>query len=65
MKVNLSLHEEHIEFEIYVIVLEFSLGFSHKYIKVKVNCSRYRPGVAQRVGRGIALLFHYRGTRRG
>jgi len=27
--------------------------------------SRYRPGVAQRVGRGIALLFHDRGTRRG
>jgi len=26
---------------------------------------RYRPGVAQRVGRGIALLFHDRGTRRG
>jgi len=33
------------------------------YIKVKF--SRYRPGVAQRVGRGIALLFHDRGTRRG
>ena len=31
---------------------------------VKVKCSRYRPGVAQRVGRGIALLFHDRGTRR-
>ena len=31
----------------------------------KVNWSRYRPGVAQRVGRGIALLFHDRGTRRG
>ena len=30
----------------------------------KVNCSRYRPCVAQRVGRGIALLFHDRGTRR-
>jgi len=30
----------------------------------KVKCSRYRPGVAQRVGRGIALLFHDRGTRR-
>ena len=30
-----------------------------------VKCSRYRPGVAQRVGRGIALLFHDRGTRRG
>ena len=27
--------------------------------------SRYRPGVAQRVGRSIALLFHDRGTRRG
>ena len=33
-------------------------------LKVKVKWSRYRPGVAQRVGRGIALLFHDRGTRR-
>ena len=33
--------------------------------KSKVKCSHYRPGVAQRVGRGIALLFHDRGTRRG
>jgi len=33
--------------------------------KVKVKCSRYRPDVAQRVGRDIALLFHDRGTRRG
>jgi len=33
-------------------------------VKVKVKWSRYRPGVAQRVGRGIALLFHDRGTRR-
>ena len=33
--------------------------------KSKVKFSRYRPGVAQRVGRGIALLFHDRGTRRG
>jgi len=31
----------------------------------KVKLSRYRPGVAQRVGRGTALLFHDRGTRRG
>ena len=30
---------------------------------VKWSC--YRSGVAQRVGRGIALLFHDRGTRRG
>jgi len=34
-------------------------------ICIKVKLSRYRPGVAQRVGRGIALLFHDRGTRRG
>jgi len=33
--------------------------------KVKVQFSRYRPGAAQRVGRGIALLFHDSGTRRG
>ena len=33
--------------------------------KKKVSFSCYRPGVAQRVGRGIALLFHDRGTRRG
>ena len=38
---------------------------SYRLIKVKVKWSRYRPGVAQRVGRGIALLFHDRGTRRG
>jgi len=31
----------------------------------KVKWSRYRPSVAQRVGKGIALLFHDRGTRRG
>jgi len=31
----------------------------------KVKWSRYRLGVAQRVGRGIALLFHDRGTRTG
>jgi len=31
----------------------------------KIKFSRYRPGVAQRVGRDIALLLHDRGTRRG
>ena len=30
----------------------------------KVKWSRYRPVVAQRVGRGIVVLFHDRGTRR-
>ena len=34
-------------------------------VKVKVKWSRYRPRVAQRVGRGIAPLFLNRGTRRG
>jgi len=33
-------------------------------VNINVKCSCYRPGVAQRVGRGIALLFHDRGTRR-
>jgi len=31
----------------------------------KVKWSRYRPGVAQRMGRGIALLFHDGGNRGG
>ena len=34
-------------------------------LRVEVKWSRYRPGMAQRVGRGIAVLFHDRGTRRG
>ena len=43
----------------------------HKYVtqiyitQYMVKFSRYRPGVAERVGTGIALLFHDRGTRRG
>ena len=32
---------------------------------MKVKFSRYRPGVAQKVGRSIALLIHDRGTTRG
>jgi len=39
-----------------------------KYICIlrqyKLQFSHYRAGVAQRVGRGIAVLFHDRGTRR-
>ena len=35
------------------------------YIYIKLKCSRYRPGVVLRVGRGITLLFHDCGTRRG
>ena len=35
------------------------------YIHKKTKWSHYRPGVAQRMGRGLALLFHDRDTRRG
>ena len=38
---------------------------SWKKVKKKVKLSLYRPGVAQRVGKSIALLFHDRGTRKG
>ena len=34
-------------------------------VNVNVKWSLYRPGVAQRVGRGIALLFHDCSTTRG
>jgi len=45
---------------------ESCLAIADLFIKDKnVKWSRYRPGVAQRVGRGIALLFHDRSTRRG
>ena len=34
-------------------------------VVLHIKWSRHRSGVAQRVGRGIALLFHDRGTRSG
>ena len=44
-----------------------SVHFTLPYFRlgVKVKWSRYRPGVAQRMGRGISLLFHDRGPIRG
>ena len=45
---------------LYYIILYYII----LYYIIKVTRSRYRPGVAQRVGRGIALLFNDRGTRR-
>jgi len=46
------------------LFIKTSFYFYIKKVKVKVKWSRHRPGVAQRVGRSIALLFHDRGTRR-
>jgi len=42
----------------------FVCDYCNQKKKKKVKWSLYRPGVAQRVGRGIALLFHDCGTRR-
>jgi len=36
----------------------FHYHFQWVWLTVKVKFSRYRPGVAQRVGRRIAVLFH-------
>jgi len=41
------------------------LKISLQRVKIKVKTSLYRPVVAQRMGRDIALLFHDRGSRRG
>jgi len=50
----------------FCLIYRMKLGYQTPYCgKGKVKWSRYRPGVAQRVGRGLALLFHDRGTRRG
>jgi len=42
-----------------------SIQQSNTNTEVKVKWCRYRSGVAQSVSRGIALLFHDRGTRKG
>ena len=47
------------------VVLTMNTWWLIKIIIKSVKWSRYRPGVAQKVGRGIAVLFHDFGTRRG
>jgi len=54
---------KHLLHPVWSVVLPYST-LTFKILKVKIKCSSYKPGVAQRVGRGIALLFHDRGTRR-
>jgi hypothetical protein len=70
-ELNISLHT-FLKFPTYLLtrhhilqnlcVIRFHPAFN---IILKLKFSLYRPGVAQRVGRGIVLLFHDRGTRRG
>jgi len=45
--------------------LRMATWVADTYERYKVNWSRYRSGVTQRVDRGIALLLHDRGIRRG
>ena len=55
-------HTKLITSSLHYFALLFSLYYESKGKGKKIPL---RPGVAQRVGRGIALLFHDRGTRRG
>jgi len=50
---------------LYITYVTKDQSTGYNLLPVKVKCSRYRPGVAQRVGTGIILFFHDRGTRRG
>jgi hypothetical protein len=45
--------------------LELASQKTRRVDNSKVKLYHYRPGVVQRVGRDIALLFHDRGIRRG
>jgi len=71
---DFQLHRERLWFGLYWRQIDWRWEYSQlpntTYTKhtsslqnpsVKVKWSLYRPGVAQRVGRGIALLFHDRG----
>jgi len=53
------------ECPIFSLSLSLYLSLSLSLYIYIIKLSRYRPGVGQKVGRGTALLFHDRGTRRG
>ena len=61
-RISLSLSPSLCQYQTANLHTQISYGVK---LKAKVKWSRYRPGVAQRVGTGITLLFHDRGTRRG
>jgi len=49
-----------LEHRVWHVIFADKNTYTHK----KVNWSRYRPGVVQKVGREIALIFHDHGARR-
>ena len=53
-----------LEYLLFLGLRTFGLSKVHVDVKKMVKCSRYRAGVAQRVGRVIALLFHDHGMPR-
>ena len=62
LQINVQLR--HTNFTKIMIVVKYVWNTPQNLNK-KTKLPHYRPGVAQRVGRGIALLFHDCGTRRG
>ena len=58
-----SIKAEGCDILIYIYIYIYI--YTHTHTHTKTKRSHYRLGVAQRVGRGIALLFNDRGTRRG
>jgi hypothetical protein len=57
----------HLMWRTYTCIMSplFSYTCNCRPVKVKVKSSQYRPKLAERVGRGIALLFLDLGARRG
>ena len=64
-ELTIILLDTHTHTHTYIYIYIYIYTHIYIYINIKVKCSRYRPGVDQRVSRGIALLFDDRGTRRG
>ena len=61
-----KLYKRHNHIRIYKsskLLIQYNTKYKSQFCQVKLKWSRYRPGVAQRVGRGIALFFHDRSTR--
>ena len=64
MDVDIEDHKHAYPYSFFSFICRLKL-YEQYWDECKVKWSRYRPGVAQMVGRDITLLFHDRGTRRG